>query len=148
MLGIQFKNLPTTSSGDGRDYLAKDDFAGAPGSTKKISATDFIKAYFISVISTEENITATAGGQVGAAQLTAIYSFVDSVPVSGYGVKLFNAVRNTFGEITNDDTTNDLYVYPASGQNFKGQAADAPFILGAGNKLTVICCANGEWRQN
>ena len=52
---IKVKDLPTTTTGSTNDYLLKDDAAGTPGSTKKISIASFIDAYTL----TQSGITST-----------------------------------------------------------------------------------------
>jgi len=42
---IKIKDLPTTTTGSVGDFLLKDDAAGVPGSTKKISITNFLATY-------------------------------------------------------------------------------------------------------
>lgn len=45
---IKVKDLPTTAVGVNGDFLLKDDAAGIPGSTKKISISNFISTYSLS----------------------------------------------------------------------------------------------------
>lgn len=42
---IKIKDLPTTTTGATGDFLLKDDAAGIPGSTKKISVANFLSTY-------------------------------------------------------------------------------------------------------
>lgn len=46
---VKIKDLPTTTTGIGGDFLLKDDAAGISGSTKKISITNFLSTYVPSV---------------------------------------------------------------------------------------------------
>jgi hypothetical protein len=47
---IKIKDLPTTTTGSTGDFLLKDDAAGIPGSTKKISVANFLSTYLVSNI--------------------------------------------------------------------------------------------------
>lgn len=144
---IQVKNLPRTSTGQLLDNLVKDDESGAPGSTKIITVQDFITTYFLSTISTQSSITATAGGQIGATQLIKIYNRVDTVAANGRGVKLLPATKNLIQEVANN-SANDLNIYPAAGDNFLEMAADTPMLISGGQKLSVLCYDDGEWTIN
>ena len=46
---IKIKDLPTTTTGISGDFLLKDDAAGIPGSTKKISVGNFLLTYVPSI---------------------------------------------------------------------------------------------------
>lgn len=146
---IQVRLIPQTTGGSLNDFLVKDDAAGVPGSTKIITVGDFISTYFVSTISTQSGVVATAGGQTGAAQLTRWASRVDSVAASGYGVKLLAAIKNRQQEVLNNDPAgNDMQVYPYPGDNFYGLGTDVPMTLSAGSKLAVLCFDTLEWTIN
>ncbi len=64
---IKVKDLPTTTTGAGGDFLIKDDAAGTSGSTKKISVANFESTYSLTVggittLNAGSNITLTHSG--------------------------------------------------------------------------------------
>jgi len=99
-------------------------------------------------VSSEKGIVAYAlGGQGMARSLTAVKNRVDSVPTMNASVHLYKAIGDIGQEVDNNDTTNDLAVYPYFGDKFLGMAINAPYIIPAGTNLKVFCyeAEDGTW---
>lgn len=103
-------------------------------------------------VSSEKGITAYAlGGQGMSKSLTAVKNRVDSVPTPNASVHLYKAVGDIGQEVDNNDTVNDLAVYPYFGDRFLSasglMAINAPYIVPAGTNLKVFCyeAEDGVW---
>lgn len=112
---IKIKDLPTTHTGIGGDYLLKDDSLGIPGSTKKISVRDFIAVYIVqdSGLAKSYGIKITKVGKLriisvdttsgNFGQQLATKSFVELHSIQGQGnlVSPYFTYANGTGSITN-----------------------------------------------
>jgi hypothetical protein len=116
---------------------------GSPdGESKRIYVGDLENF----ILSTETGITAYAGGgQANARALTAFDNEVTTVASANDSVKLLSAVKHRRQTVRND-SVNDLDIYPQSGENFNGLAANAPYTLSGGGIVTFVCFTNGEWK--
>lgn len=91
------------------------------------------------------SITAYAGG--GQANATAIkteYAKVTTVATAADSVKIRKAVAGCRHVVVNDGA-NACNIYPQTGDNFEGAAANAAQSLPAGNTLEVFCFVDGEY---
>lgn len=101
---------------------------------------------FVNNITITDGITAHAGGGQGSATaLIASQNFIDTVGTNGDSVKVLAALKNRAQLIVNDGL-NDLSVYPQSGENFSGQAANAALTVSPGGLLNISCAVIGTWR--
>lgn len=103
---------------------------------KKYQAQDNIKAF-------------AGGGQSGATLLLATYNIVDTVDTTLDSCKCDAALKHKVKEIFNN-ATNDLNLFPASGEKFiqdvTDLGADTPTVVAAGNSLKIVCYSDGIWR--
>jgi hypothetical protein len=108
--------------------------AGQPGSNGFVSSQIGIVAY-------------AAGGQGMSTSLVAVKNRVDSVPVANASVHLYKAIGGVPQEVINNDTANDLNVYPYFGDKFLGMAVNAPFVISSGTRLLLFCFEgeDGTW---
>jgi hypothetical protein len=108
--------------------------AGEPGANGFVSSQVGIVAY-------------SAGGQGMATSLVAVKNRVDSVPAANASVHCYKAVGGVPQEIINNDTVNDLNVYPYFGDKFLGMAVNEPFVISSGTRLLLFCFdgEDGTW---
>lgn len=100
----------------------------------------------ISMYTTATGITAYAGGgQANATQLANEFNEVTVVATNGDSVKTKYAIKNLRMVIVNSDSTQSLDVFPKTGQNFAGLAANTAISLPAGQSLEIICFTDGTW---
>jgi hypothetical protein len=93
-------------------------------------------------------ITAFAGGgQASATVLSASKNRVDVVATSLDSVKFIPAVAGN-GMIVVNNASNSMNVYPASGENYLGEGANAPIEVVGGQSLEVFCYTTGVWTIN
>lgn len=100
-----------------------------------------------STFTTAKGITAYAGGlQANATQLTAKYNRVDTVATTNDSVKAPAAVPNDECTVINN-ASNDMHLYPKSGENFYGLGANVPIVIVGGQKIKLICydAETGVW---
>lgn len=94
---------------------------------------------------TNEKITAFAGGgQANATQSADRKVLIETVASSGDSVKTIAATVGAYQHFQNRGA-NAANIYPQSGANFLGEAADGPLSLAAGNDLAIFCYTAGEW---
>ncbi|MES2382596.1 MAG: hypothetical protein V4538_16225 [Bacteroidota bacterium] len=74
---IKVKDLPTTTTGSSGDFILKDDVAGTPGSTKKISISDFKSVYFPTLPTYSLSATAPLTYSLGVFDMPKSTLFVD-----------------------------------------------------------------------
>jgi hypothetical protein len=114
----------------------------ASGTSKKSTISQLLSYIF----STATAITAHAGGgQANATELTAHDNEVTTVATSNDSVKLLAATQHLRQTVRNT-SANDLDIYPQSGENFNGLAANAPYTLSGGGIVTFVCFTSGEWK--
>jgi hypothetical protein len=92
-------------------------------------------------------VTPLGGGQAGAAPLLAYENFIDAVGTAGFGVRMTSDTANFSQVINNYDEDEDLLIYPKSGANFRGLAANAPLTLSAGSSVRLRIVTTGEIRH-
>ena len=96
----------------------------------------------------ETNIIAFAGGgQASAYQLKKKFNKCITVATALDSIKALDAFVGNEFMLINAAAVNELNLYPKTGQNFNGQAADAPFEMQAGTIVRWYCFVNGEWEQ-
>lgn len=101
-----------------------------------------------SLIGTEDNITAHAGGgQASAYLLTKQFSNITTVATTGDSVKTLNALISFQYSIRNSGA-NTCTVYPATGERFDGLAVNEGYDLEAGGQILLTCVAQGIWKIN
>lgn len=85
------------------------------------------------------------GGQVNATELTK-YETLINVCASDYdSVKpVINALKDYRFKVRNY-TSKIVHLYPKSGDNFEGKAANHPIEIAAGAIVEFVCFVNGEW---
>tara|TARA_R110000823_G_C15952906_1_gene502449 strand:+ start:29994 stop:31997 length:2004 start_codon:yes stop_codon:yes gene_type:complete len=121
----------------GNNTLKGNDFLGFDTSAFPADFTDFGETSF------ETGITALAGGQAGAAQLTSAMNVV-SGGAAFDSVKLPTATGDA-REITISNTTaGSIQVYPFSGDNL-GKGLNAPESLATGTSRTYKTYDNNNW---
>lgn len=90
-------------------------------------------------------ITAFAGGgQASATVLTTNFNRVDTVASTNDSVKFAAAVAQDYRVVQNYGA-NDLFIYPAVGETFYGEAVNDPITLAPGNQLVIYCYNAGVW---
>lgn len=88
---------------------------------------------------TKAGLVASGGGQAGATVLEWEYNAIDSVPNNLDGCLAPVATGGVVFTVQNNDPVNEMYLYPRSGENFRGMAVDAPFVIAPGNAFQLIC---------
>lgn len=112
----------------------------AAGSSYKLTILQLL-SHLLSV----DSYTAFAGGgQASATALTSYDNNITTVATANDSVKLMSAVKNRRQKVRNNGA-NDLDIYPQTGQNFTGYAADAPFTLSPGGVWEFVCAVNGTY---
>jgi putative protein kinase ArgK-like GTPase of G3E family len=90
-------------------------------------------------------ITAFAGGgQSSATALNKANNRIDTCATSGDSCKTLAAIVGRRQKIHNN-TSNNVYLYPESTENFLGLADDAYIIIYPGQVVDCICYSIGEW---
>lgn len=98
--------------------------------------------------SVEDGITAHAGGGQGSAYaLTKDISRVSTVATAADSVKLPTAAAGLEMVVINDGA-NALSVYPATGEQIDGLAANTAVSISAGECRVFICRASSQWVSN
>jgi hypothetical protein len=98
------------------------------------------------LVNTTSKYTAHAGGgQADATELVASENLVHTVASSLDSVKVIDATVNTRQTVRNEGA-NTLNIYPQSGDNFVGLAADMPIPLAVGASITFVCFTDGEYQ--
>lgn len=93
-----------------------------------------------------KNITAKAGGgQALATALTGSANRVDTCATDGDSVKIQAGTTDAGSVMVQNKGAATLYIYPQSGENFYGMAANAYFELPSGGQATFLCYTTGEW---
>lgn len=94
----------------------------------------------------ESGIIAHAGGgQLLATPVTKTLNRVDTVASNGDSILLLNATAGTRQEVINNDSNEDLNLYPQSGEQFDDEAINAPKIIVAGNRINLFCFEDTKW---
>lgn len=83
------------------------------------------------------NVSAALGTQAGATRLAADVNLVFGNDVLGFGVVMASAEPGRIQHIINTNTT-VLTIFPASGCNFVGTAADTGSIVLAKNSMMIV----------
>jgi hypothetical protein len=106
----------------------------------------------IGVSSSASNGTATGitafagGGQANATQLTVYDNNVTTVATAGDSVKLKAATAGARQKVWNNGA-NVMDIFPQSGENIVGLAADTAIPLGSGGAAILFTCfVDGEWQ--
>jgi hypothetical protein len=95
---------------------------------------------------TETGITAFAGGgQASATVLTKVNNEVTVIATTLDSVKFEAAVVDDVRNVFNSHATNDMNLYPAVGETFKGLPANAPIVVPAGGSVKAVCFTTGIW---
>jgi len=94
------------------------------------------------------NKAATAGGgQSAAATITATHT--TSTPASANDSEtLPKAAPGLHFDVANIHATNNLNVFPSSGDVINALSANAAFALAAVKSVTFMCTAPGQWWTN
>lgn len=117
----------------------------ANGTSKKSTISILKQSFELYRGSYQSAITAFAGGgQASATALTKARNRVDTVATTNDSCKLLTAVAGTEQEVFNNGA-NDLNLYPQTGENFLGLAANTPILVVAGSIQRVFCYATGVW---
>lgn len=99
----------------------------------------------ITTNSRQSGMTAFAGGgQANATQITKRFSRFDTVAVNNASAKLDDAIAGTARKVQNNGA-NDMLLYPKTGENFYGLAANAPLFIVSGQQVEVLCYDATEW---
>jgi hypothetical protein len=102
----------------------------------------------ISVYTVSTGVTAYAGGgQANATQLNNEYNKVTVVASNADSVKLRAATKGLRQVVTNSDSAQNCDVYPQTGDNFEGLAANASTSVAFGTTKEFFCFTDGEWSQ-
>lgn len=110
--------------------------------------TDGVWQYrpIVSVYTVSAGVTAYAGGgQANATQLNNEINEVSVVATNADSVKLRAATKGLRQVVDNTDSTQYCNVYPQTGDNFNGLAANAAVSLYAGSRYEFICYTDGTW---
>src|SRR4051812_4372445 len=128
---VKVKDLPTTSTGTSADFIIKDDVAGIPGSTKKISVAAFKALYFGSSLSG----TGTTGNYVKFTSSSTLGNALakDSSLIFTLGSTKFLARRMQL--VDGSQASGKIIQSDASG-NFSWVTAPSPISGLSTNKLT------------
>jgi len=95
---------------------------------------------------TETGITAFAGGgQASATVLTKVNNEITVIATTLDSVKFEAAVVDDVRNVFNSHATNDITLYPAVGEYFKGLAINTGVVIPAGGSLKAVCFATGIW---
>ena len=96
----------------------------------------------------EKGITAFAGGgQVNARILTERMNRIDTCAVANASVVPSVTATKGFQQTIQNKGAEDMDYFPFSGNNFLGQAANAPVTIAPGNQLSVFCYETGVLTQ-
>jgi len=102
----------------------------------------------ISVYTAASTITAYAGGgQANATQLNSEYNKVTVVGTNGDSVKLRAAIKGLRMVVVNADAAQNMDVYPQTGDNFEGLAANTAKSIPFGEQKEFFCFADAEWTE-
>jgi len=88
-------------------------------------------------------VALAGGGQGGATQLAATKCLIGTCATLGDSVLTIDADVKGWQEIRNEGAAT-AYIYPQSGQNYKGLATDAYIPLPPGNKIIIESWGTGE----
>lgn len=103
----------------------------------------------ISYLPTSNVYTAFAGGGQGSATpLLCQFNAVDTVATALDSVLMPLATVGIWVIVRNDSLAgNDMNLYPRSGENFRGFAANQPLPISPGQSVTFFCYIAGEFRM-
>jgi len=91
-------------------------------------------------------LSATGTTQGGALALTADWNQVTTITASSAeAVVLPTAAADSIITIKNDDSADDLVIFPASGDDINGGSTDASISLSPGATITLICDDTASW---
>ncbi|OGS72427.1 MAG: hypothetical protein A3F91_12345 [Flavobacteria bacterium RIFCSPLOWO2_12_FULL_35_11] len=95
---------------------------------------------------TFEKVTAYAGGgQANAYQLTKDKSRIDICATDSDSVKMMSAVIDSTEKEVINNSSKDVNLFPAIGENFLGLAINTPITLAAGTRIRLFVFENGTF---
>lgn len=98
----------------------------------------------VNVQSSQDGITARAGGGQGGSPLARTLNRVAVVATAGDSVTLPPSSAGEAITLTNSGV-NSLNVFPAPGEAINSLGANAAFVLANGKTVTFICYTAGQW---
>lgn len=147
--GTKVKDLPETTNGSTGDFLIKDNVAGTPGSTKKISVANFISTYSLSTAQTtsvSSGLNVSVSGTVPSFTVATTTTPTFSTVTSGTGTfttinvstENVSTALNVNGNITFSPTVNSSL----SGSNARIPSHTTANLVFTNASLTSIASAN------
>lgn len=117
----------------------------AAGSSRKATVTQ-LKNSFEELKSSFLNggVANPLATQAGANLYTKARVKIDTCVTDGNSVKTMDAVAGSKQYFYNN-TTKDVYIFPALGHNFLGKAVNLPEVVVGGGALKIFCFSTGEW---
>ncbi len=120
--------------------------AGGLGVAKKVYVGTDLHVGGIGYMSAADTITAKSGGGQGSA--TALTKVLNRVTVSAAdtdSVKLIAATAGAMQMVFNDDSAQDIAIFPSTGDTIDGGSANASVTLGQGKRCLFVCFTAGAW---
>lgn len=107
----------------------------------------FVNGVLIEANTALNAVTAlSGGGQTGATPLTGMINSITTVAANGDSVMLPVSVAGMVVEVGNVGA-NYASVFPASGENIDGLAANASIALATGQSIFFTCAVAGTWKS-
>lgn len=112
------------------------------GTSKKLTITNQRKA----ILRLGEFTAYATGGQANATPLTAYKNNIITVVTTGDSVKLLPALEGVTQRVKNSGT-NAMDLYPNTGDNFEGLAANIAISINAGQAIEFSCYSDTEYKN-
>lgn len=87
----------------------------------------------------------SGGGQGSALALTKDLNQVSTSGADTDSVKMPVALPGMFKLVANDDSAQNIVIFPATGETIDGAGANAGVVLGEGGRALFVCLVAGNW---